>query len=164
MDHRKGIQRVGVVTAPGRVSTDGGEDIYCPICGRDGDPALKRFGHLFCSDAHAEQYASARRARTESLEASRSGVEAKSQGQGGNAMACGIGAKGGLRKMGWCLAGGVGLLIAALLIASGGVAATAGSVLTVVAFLACPIGMYFMMRAMMKGQHNQPPDDKGEKK
>ena len=79
-------------------------------------------------------------------------------------MACGMGTKGGLRKMGWCLAAGLGLLIAVPLIASGGLAAVGGSILTVLALVACPIGMYLMMRAMMKTQHEEHQSNKGEKK
>ena len=158
MDQKKDVQKVAVASAAPQPSQDGGGELYCPICGRDGDTSLKRFGHLFCSEAHVAQFASQRRANAELSETSPTPVEAKGQGEAGNAMACGIGTKGGLRKMGWCLAGGVGLLIAIPLIATGGLAATAGSLLSVVAFLACPIGMYFMMRGMMKTNQPGPKD------
>lgn len=58
------------------------------------------------------------------------------------------------------------LLIAIPLVWSGGWAATGGSLLSVVAFLACPVGMYFMMRGMMNMQHPKgksarvPEDDR----
>jgi hypothetical protein len=39
-------------------------------------------------------------------------------------------------------------------VSTGGLAAVAGSALSVLAVLACPLGMYFMMRGMMK-QGNQ---------
>jgi len=29
---------------------------YCPICGRDADPAIHRLGEAFCSEAHAEEF------------------------------------------------------------------------------------------------------------
>ncbi len=165
MEQESGIQKVGASSPP---SPDGRGQAYCPICGREGDPGLRRFGHIFCSEAHVAQYASERTVQAEPAASRPTAVEATDPGnQGAKGMACGIGTKGGLRKMGWCLAGGVGLLIAIPLIASGGLAATAGSLLSVVAFLACPIGMYFMMRGMMKtNQTNQKggPDEKGEGK
>ncbi len=164
MDQKKEDQKVGVASVPGVPSPNGGEETHCPICGRAGDPALMRFGQLFCSEPHVEQYATERRARTGNGETRATAEEAKDRGNDGKAMACGIGTKGGLRKMGWCLAGGVGLLIAVPLIASGGLAATAGSLLSVAAFLACPIGMYFMMRGMMKMNQDQGPKDKGGEK
>lgn len=126
---------------------------------------MRRFGHLFCSEAHVAQYASERTVQAEPAASRPTAVEATDPGnQGAKGMACGIGTKGGLRKMGWCVAGGVGLLIGLPLIASGGLAAAAGSLLTVAAALACPIGMYFMMRGMMKMQHGGHPGDKEEKK
>ncbi len=45
------------------------------------------------------------------------------------------------------------LLVALPLIWSGGWAAAGGSLLSVLAVLACPVGMYFMMRGMMRMQH-----------
>ncbi len=164
MDQEREIQKVSAPLTPPPPSPDGDGQVYCPVCGRDGDPGLKRFGQLFCSQAHVAQYASERRGQGSLVEAAPTAVEGENKPSGGQPMACGIGTKGGLRKMGWCLAGGVGLLIAIPLIASGGLAATAGSLLTVVAFLACPIGMYLMMRAMMKGQHSEPPDNKGKER
>ena len=47
--------------------------------------------------------------------------------------------------------GGMLLLLPALgLVSAGGLAAVAGSALSVVAVLACPLGMYLMMRMMMR--------------
>ena len=32
-------------------------ETYCPICGKPAsDPTYNRFGHLACSEAHAEEY------------------------------------------------------------------------------------------------------------
>ena len=165
MDQKDG-QKLDVALPPGRPSTNGDQETYCPICGQDGDLTLKRFGQLFCSEVHVEQYASERRANADLTEAAPAALATTKQEGKENApaMACGIGTKGGLRKMGWCIAGGVGLLVALPLIASGGLAAAAGSVLSVAAFLACPIGMYFMMRGMMKTNQKGNPDDKAEGK
>lgn len=165
MGQRDEVQNVEVTSAPSQASQDGTGEVYCSVCGRDGDPALKRFGQLFCSEAHVAQYASERQAQADLVETSLTAVDAKNKGnEGTQAMSCGIGTKGGLRKMGWCLAGGVGLLVAIPLIASGGLAAAAGSVLSIAAVLACPIGMYFMMRGMRKMGHQEQPKDKGEGK
>ncbi len=162
MDQERGIQKMSAPSAPAQPAQDRGGDLYCPICGRDRNPSLNRFGHFFCSEAHVAQYANERLAKTDSVAPASPAVAAKDQREElASAPCCGMGTKGGLKKMGWCLAGGLGLLIAIPLIASGGLAATAGSLLSVAAFLACPIGMYFMMRAMMKGQHSEPPDKKG---
>jgi hypothetical protein len=164
MDQKIEAQKLSVASIPGVASPNRGEATYCPICGRDGDPGLRRFGHLFCSEAHVEQYAVAQRPQAEVAPAPASEALADPEPAEGHGMACGIGTKGGLRKMGWCLAGGVGLLIALPLIASGGLAATAGSLLSVAALLACPVGMYLMMRAMMKAQHGEHRNDKGKEK
>jgi hypothetical protein len=134
------------------------------MCGRAGDPGLRRFGHLFCSEAHVAQFAEERRAKPALAETSPTPSSAQGDGKTDKAMACEMRAKGGLRKMGWCFAGGMGLLLAIPLIAWGGAAATAGSLVSVLALLACPIGMYLMMRAMMKGQHGRHPNNKGDER
>lgn len=159
-------QHGGVAPSPGLPSPNGDEETHCPICGRDGEPSLRRFGYLFCSEDHVDQYASERRARAYLAGAGAPAVEPKGPGTPAG-MACGTGTKGGLRKMGWCLAGGAGVLVALPLLASGGLAAAAGSALSVAAVLACPIGMYFMMRGMMKMNQMGPkdsPEDKGSAK
>ena len=63
----------------------------------------------------------------------------------------------GFWKMAACCGGMLLLLPALGLVSAGGIAAVAGSALSVLAVLACPIGMYFMMRAMMKqGKRAEP--------
>ena len=52
-----------------------------------------------------------------------------------------------------CWGAPVLLLVALPLIWSGGWVATGGSLLSVLALLACPVGMYFMMRGMTSMQH-----------
>ena len=49
------------------------------------------------------------------------------------------------------------MLLAIPLIWSGGWAAAGGSLLSVAALLACPLGMYFMMRGMIGMQHQHGP-------
>jgi hypothetical protein len=59
-------------------------------------------------------------------------------------------------KRGACWGAPLLLLLALPLLWSGsGVAATAGSLLSVLAVLACPLGMYFMMRGMMSMRHRE---------
>jgi hypothetical protein len=60
-------------------------------------------------------------------------------------------------KRGACWGAPLLMLLAIPLIWSGGWAATGGSVLSALALLACPLGMYFMMRGMMGMQHGNDP-------
>ena len=63
----------------------------------------------------------------------------------------------GFLKMAACCGGMLLLLPALGLVSAGGIAAVAGSALSVAAALACPIGMYFMMRGMMKREQGRSP-------
>jgi putative Mn2+ efflux pump MntP len=63
----------------------------------------------------------------------------------------------GFLKMAACCGGMLLLLPALGLVSAGGLAAVAGSALSVAAALACPIGMYFMMRGMMKREQGRSP-------
>ncbi|MEK6717645.1 MAG: hypothetical protein AABZ16_09160 [candidate division NC10 bacterium] len=137
-------------------------DTFCPICGREAtDPSLKRFGEYFCSEAHVAEYAREVRSKqaTETTAiATVTGADATaSQTTGtlepGQAPQKKAG-MGSFLKMAACCGGMLLLLPALGLVSAGGLAAVAGSALSVAAVLACPIGMYFMMRGMMKrGQH-----------
>lgn len=165
MEAMKEVQKLAVAPEQPPSSKDGSAGGYCPVCGRDGGPTLERFGQVFCSEAHVEQYASERRAGSALVQTGHTGVETKDQGnQEAKGMPCGMATGRGLRKIGWCAAAGVGFLIAVPLVASGGAAAAAGTLLSVAAALACPIGMYFMMRGMMKMNSQGRPPDKGEAK
>lgn len=109
------------------------EESYCTYCGVDLDRAAaapKRFGEPFCGDAHAEAFVQeARAARIESAAAS-SGWNLKR-----------------VLKMGACC--GLPLLALVFLAGGGGALLGAGAaVLPLLAVLACPLGMFFMMRAM----------------
>ncbi|MBI4536327.1 MAG: hypothetical protein HY712_00040 [candidate division NC10 bacterium] len=133
-------------------------ETYCPICGRDAtDPSLKRFGEFFCSEAHVAAYAREIRLKQATEAAALATVAGAAtttppatgtpdvaqtpQKQGGIS---------GFLKMAACCGGMLLLLPALGLVSVGGLAAVAGSALSVVAVLACPIGMYLMMRMMMK--------------
>ena len=84
---------------------------HCGYCGLHIDDevaAPSRFGERFCSERHADEFAT----RVPAL-----------------------------------------LLLAMPLVWSGGWAAAGGSLLSVLALLACPLGMYFMMRSKTSMQH-----------
>jgi len=125
---------------------------YCPVCGRDAaDPALFRFGEYFCSEAHVAEFAGEVRARGAApAEGARAVTPA--------AATAGAPKKGGtwsLLKMGACC-GGALLLFALLPLVWGSGGALAGvgvSLLSLAALLACPLGMYFMMRGMQRMDH-----------
>lgn len=134
----------------------------CPICGREAtDASLKRFGEYFCSEAHVAEYAREVRSKqaTETTaiatvaEAESTAALATGSAEGGHTPQKKGGISGFLKMAACC--GGMLLLLPALgLVSAGGLAAVAGSALSVAAVLACPIGMYFMMRGMMKrGPH-----------
>jgi len=125
---------------------------YCPICGQDAaDPALFRFGEYFCSEAHVAEFAAEVRAQgAVPAEAARGLTPA--------AATAGAPKKGGtwsLLKMGACCGGGLLLLALIPLVAGtgGAFAAVGSSILSIAALLACPLGMYFMMRGMKRMDH-----------
>lgn len=125
---------------------------YCPVCGRDAaDAALSRFGEYFCSEAHVAEFAAeARRREAAPSEPARRVTPAtatpSAQKKGGT---------WSLLKMGACCGGGLLLLALIPLVAGtgGAFAAVGSSVLTLAALLACPLGMYFMMRGMQRKDH-----------
>jgi hypothetical protein len=133
-------------------------DTFCPICGREAtDPSLKRFGEYFCSEAHVAEYAREVRSKqaTETTAiATVAGADVTtSQTTGTLEPGQAPQKKGGISsrlKMAACCGGMLLLLPALGLVNLGGVAAVGGSLLSLVAVLACPIGMYLMMRMMMK--------------
>ena len=125
---------------------------HCAYCGVDLDRAaegLKRFGELFCSDAHADAFVQeARAARIESAAIANQTTDAAPAR--GHATS-GWNLKRAL-KMGACC--GLPLLAFVFLVGGGGALLGAGAaVLPFLAVLACPLGMFFMMR-MMRG-HGQ---------
>lgn len=128
---------------------------YCAYCGHPvpdaGGP--ERFGERFCSEAHAEEFATGVRA-TRMREVARR--------ETGAASACAVPPAGertwnAYLKRGLCWGAPLLLLVAIPLIWSGGWAATGGSLLSVLALVACPLGMYFMMRTMMPAHRDGDP-------
>lgn len=133
------------------------EQHYCPICGKDAsDPALKRFGEYFCSEAHVTEYAQDVRARVGKEQAVVAQGEAV-QPNGAEPTAAEKGGLSRLLKLGACCAAPIlALVILVPLLGSGtsGLATIAAFAL----FLACPLGMYFMMRSMQR----MPQQEKGD--
>lgn len=132
---------------------------YCTYCGHALAEAVtpERFGERFCSEAHAEEFVAGVRAACVQAAARHETADQRATRDMG---AC---AMPPVRQRRWtdyltrglCWGAPLLVLIAIPLIWSGGWAASGGSLLTVVALLACPLGMYFMMRAMMGMPHQE---------
>jgi hypothetical protein len=134
---------------------------HCAYCGHLLAHDLvvpERFGEPFCSETHAEEFvAGVRAARIEAVAG-----RARTQRQNVITRAAGRGLQrhdqhgwtGRLQRAA-CWGAPVLLLLAISMIWSGGWAATSGSLLGALALLACPLGMYFMMRSMMTIQPQQ---------
>lgn len=143
---------------------EGKETRYCPVCGVEvSSPVEVRFGEAFCSLPHAEQFVKeVKEARTQAAVA-----RAVQSGQGevqqpDAVAACALTQRDWRRylKVGVCA--GVLLLALAFLAGGGGaVLGAAGVLLPLLAFLACPLAMYFMMRSMAKMEHHEHPTEKG---
>jgi hypothetical protein len=126
-------------------------EAYCPICGTRPDTAataVERFGEEFCSETHADEFTQAvRAARVQAAAVRRDG--GCERGSGGSAASgwtarlgrflCWSGPALALVAMAFVLSGGGGLLL-------GG----ASGALPFLAALACPLGMYVMMRSLSK--------------
>ena len=123
------------------------EESYCTHCGVDLDRAAaapKRFGEPFCSDAHAEAFV--QEARAARIESAASVDQTTDAAPARGPASSGWNLKRVL-KMGACC--GLPLLALVFLAGGGGALLGAGAaVLPLLAVLACPLGMFFMMRAM----------------
>ncbi len=139
---------------------------YCAFCGVDVNecgPAAERFGEPFCSEAHAEEFVRGVRAAWVRATASSMRAAVAPATTGEVEAPAGTQPAGPVRQ-GWtdrlkkwgCWAAPLGLLLALLLVSSGsGVAAAAGSLLSVLALLACPLAMCLIMRSMGTMNHGQ---------
>ncbi|MBI4013908.1 MAG: DUF2933 domain-containing protein [Candidatus Rokubacteria bacterium] len=139
---------------------------YCTVCGTrvnpDGPP-IERFGEPFCSEAHATEFVDqVRGARVRHAATPPAAAPACAMGAGGAA------APGQRWKAysGRALCWGAPLLVLVVLLVGGTGALTgaAGAILPTLAFLACPLGMYLMMRSMSKMGHQDDRADKGGQK
>ncbi len=123
---------------------------YCGFCGNDLASAAipaPRFGVPFCNEAHAEAFAGeVRAARVARVAAADNEGKRQSEGTADRASNKRWDLKR-LLKMGVCC--GLPILAVVFLAGGGGVLLGAGAaVLPYVALLACPLAMFFMMRAM----------------
>jgi hypothetical protein len=132
---------------------------HCAYCGHTlGDAATsERFGERFCSEAHAEEFVAG--VRTARVEAAARSETAGDPSSVSHARGCGVRSGeqrtwGDYVKRGACWGAPLLFILAVPLIWSGGWAATGGSLLSVLALLACPLGMYFMMRGMSTMQRH----------
>lgn len=139
---------------------------HCAYCGHpipgDADTP-ERFGERFCSEAHADGFvAGVRAARIET--AARAEARPANQLERGGACALLPAGQRSWRdyvKRAACWGAPLLLLVAIPLFWSGGWGAAGGSLLSVIALLACPLGMYFMMRGMMN--MNQPSGSEAQR-
>lgn len=139
-------------------STDTGHHCgYCGVTVRDDMPVIERFGERFCSDGHADEFAAG--VRTARIQAAAQLASASAS--------CAMPPAGQRSwkdyvKRGACWGAPLLALLAIPFFWSGSnVAATGGSVLSVLALLACPLGMYFMMRATGNMDHGGQDYAKG---
>jgi hypothetical protein len=137
--------------AVAEVSSNGGlgarETGYCSYCGADLDGSgglPMRFGERFCSDEHADAFV--REARAARIESVATADQTTDMASPGGRASSGWDLKRAL-KMGACC--GLPLLALVFLAGGGGALLGAGAaILPTLALLACPLGMFFMMRAM----------------
>lgn len=130
---------------------------YCAQCGAPiaGEaPVIERFGERFCSADHAGEF-------VEAVRASRVAHAASESSPAACHLASSVQASWKDRlKRSACWAAPLLALVAIPLFGSGNaLAATGGSVLSLLAVLACPLAMFFMMRAMMPPQHHDARGD-----
>src|SRR5438093_12761625 len=132
---------------------------YCAHCGHAmgaDAPTIQRFGERFCSEAHAEEF-------TAGVRAARIQAAAETDAA---PTACAMPSPHqrtwkDYLKRGACWGAPLLLLLAVPLFWTGNAtAATGGSILSVLALLACPLGMFFMMRAMGSMGQGQRPGEK----
>ena len=133
---------------------------HCAYCGQsvaiDG-PVIERFGERFCSETHAEEFVTGVRSAR---------IQDAARAESATPTACDLERPGqrtwkDTLKRGACWGGPLLLLLAIPLFWSGGAVATAGgSLLSGLALLACPLGMYFMMRGMTAMNHGGPNPQK----
>lgn len=139
---------------------------YCAFCGQETPDSARppqRFGELFCSEDHAEEFATGVRAARVAAAATAADV-APTADSGPETQPPATGQPPGWKmalKMAACC---VVPMLALVVLAGGGgfLLGAAGAVLPLLALLACPLGMFFMMRMMMKsGQGDKRPPREG---
>ena len=148
---------------------NGSEGRYCALCGVDADingPGTERFGEAFCSEGHAEEFVREVKAARVQAAAALAAQAPDTEVQQAETQAAGTPKQQGWKRyLKWGACCGAPLLALVVLAGGGGALLGAtGAVLPYLAFLACPIGMYFMMRGMSKTGQKENPQDKGDEK
>ena len=144
---------MAMADAKTRTPTEQTAERHCAYCGQRIDAAstIERFGERFCSESHAEQF-------TEGVRAARIETAARRAADACSLPPAGQRTWKDYVKRNACWSAPLLLLLAIPLFWSGGtVAAAGGSLLSLLAVLACPVGMYFMMRAMMPAHREGSP-------
>jgi hypothetical protein len=143
------------------------ESRSCAFCGTDANtrgPATERFGEVFCSEGHAEEFVKEVRVARVEAAALRAAEPTTTEIERPEGPSAGVSKPESWKhylKLGACC--GAPLLALVFLAGGGGaVLGAAGALLPYLALLACPLGMYFMMRSMGKMGHGKEPKDKGE--
>jgi len=143
---------------------------YCAVCGADANVyglAVERFGEVFCSDGHAEEFVKeVRAARVQAAATALATPPATTEAERAEGPAAAAPKQQDWKrylKMGACC--GAPLLALVVLAGGGGaLLGAAGAILPLLLVLACPIGMYFAMRGMMKMEQKGHTEDKGQNK
>lgn len=151
----------------------GGQVSHCGFCGVDlngGSSVARRFGEAFCSEAHADAFVGEVRAARAKVAALAGPVATDAEGtaQGGGQEKPATGRWDLKRALKLAACCGLPILAVVVLAGGGGALLGAGAaVLPVLALLACPLGMFFMMRGMANhgkgesgGGRSQGSDDK----
>jgi hypothetical protein len=123
---------------------------------------MDRFGEPFCSEAHAEEFVKdVRAARVQAAALAPSTAER----QPAEAADGTVPQRDWKAYLGKALCWGAPVLAVVFLLGGGSALVGAASgLLPVLALLACPLGMYFMMRSMSKkGQQDDRGDTGGQK-
>lgn len=147
------------------------EGAYCTFCGVEMQAPgamASRFGEPFCSEAHAEAFAAEVRAARVAATTSVQQVDGRGptdpQRTGPGSAGAGRWSLGRLAKLAVCC--GAPLVALVFLAGGGGALLGAGAAaLPYVALLACPLGMFFMMRAMQghgKGDQDREHSTRSE--
>ncbi len=150
------LQPVGQAASPADATRGEG---YCATCGSRANingPAIERFGEPFCSEAHAEAFATEIRAAR---------VQAAVARQVGERTAEAARRPGGNAYLGKAICWGLPVLAIVFLLGGGAqVLGMASAAVPFLAVLACPLAMYLMMRSMSRMGHPDSREDKSQDK
>lgn len=162
-DRRPGIDALAPHNRSNGRGAPAPREMYCGYCGTALNPAgivATRFGEPFCGEAHADAFAAEARVVTVDAAARAlrtPGERGASAGPGAEVPAPKAWDLKSALKMAVCCGAP---LLALVFLAGGGAAllGAASAIVPVLALLACPLGMFFMMRAMRGHGKNESTD------